>query len=163
MIELLVNLLCHDVWPVDHAGAEVEINGTRTASLVDDRHHRIVVVQSNFADVRFVGEQQRSMAFHSSRKCIGFYVYYLSILVKILQKQLYMYYTYSVLHTNPFSAEGRIMQLLYEGNKMMNYIPASGGVVGILDVSAKTLTFEAALVIDAKLRTSPRNIALINI
>lgn len=71
--------------------------------------------------------------------------------------------TYSVLHTNPFSAEGRIMQLLYEGNKMMNYIPASGGVVGILDVSAKTLTFEAALVIDAKLRTSPRNIALINI
>ena len=55
------------------------------------------------------------------------------------------------------------MQLLYDGNKMMNYIPASGGVVGILDVSAKTLTFEAALVIDAKLRTSPRNIALINI
>ena len=55
-IELLVNLLCHDVRPVDHAGAKVEINGTRTASLVDDRHHRIVVVQSNFADVRFVGE-----------------------------------------------------------------------------------------------------------
>ena len=79
IIELLVNLLCHDVRPVDHAGAKVEINGTRTASLVDDRHHRIVVVQSNFADVRFVGEQQRSMAFHSSRKCIGFYVSTISL------------------------------------------------------------------------------------
>ena len=56
IIELLVNLLCHDVRPVDHARSKVEIECARAASFVDDRHHGIVVVQSNFADVRFVGE-----------------------------------------------------------------------------------------------------------
>ena len=72
--------------------------------------------------------------------------YYVSLSSHILQKHVGM----------PYSLKDKKKSWKFK-------VPASGGIVGIFDVSTKTLAFEAALVIDAQLRTSPRNGALINI
>ena len=63
---LLVDFLRHHVRPINHSCSEIKVNGARTARLVDDGNHVVVVVESNLADVSLVCEQQRRVPFHSS-------------------------------------------------------------------------------------------------